>query len=175
MWLAHVDPARAQAPPQLGCSAVPLSCVQGNGKLLLDFSRHALTWQWTARGVVSITDVENPTLDAHYDLCIYDATPAVVVQTEVPSGGICSGRPCWRAHGWGFEYRDPSGLTGGITKILLRVARRRDRLSVQATGASLALPAAPPTMPLVVQLVRTRDYDGTQIACWTSTTTALTR
>jgi hypothetical protein len=117
---------------------------------------------------VGLSDVWNPTLSDRYDFCVYDGSNALVLAIGVPAAGICSGRPCWKARPWGFQYRDPQGSTGGFTKIVLRAAsRRRDRFLVQAAGAALPMPAAAPVPPLVVQLVRTYEHTLRAEACWT--------
>lgn len=174
--LGSADRADAQVPPEPlpGCATIPLPCIQGNGKLTLDVAGRVLAWKWTGGGIVDISDVSNPTVSDRYDFCIYDTSDVLVLSTGVPAAGICSGRPCWRARPWGFQYRDRSGLIGGITKIMLKpVSRRRDRFSVQAAGAQLPMPAAEPTPPLTVQLVRTHEYTGEPEACWTSTAATL--
>src|SRR5215470_3185687 len=146
-----------QEPPdwEPGCSPVPLPCVQASGALKLDFVRHSLTWKWTAGRIVGINDVSNPVITDRYDLCMYDASNTLVLAAGVPSGGFCSGRPCWKARSWGFLYSDRAGATGGFTKIMLKVAgRKRDRFLIQAAGPALPMPASTPASPVVVQLVR---------------------
>jgi hypothetical protein len=153
-----------------GCSPVPLPCVQGSGAIKLDFTRHTLVWKWTGGGLVGIPDVSNPTISDRYDFCVYDGSNAPVLAIGVPSAGICSGRPCWKARSWGFLYRDPGGAVGGFTTIRLKAAsRRHDRFLVQAAGAALPMPSAAPAPPLVVQLVRTHEHTLLPEACWTTT------
>ena len=169
---ARCAAAQVPLPPdwEPGCSPVPLACTVGSGALRLDFARHTLLWKWTGGGLVSISDVANPTIGDRYDFCVYDGSNALVLSTGVPAAGICSGRPCWKARSWGFLYRDPAGSTGGLTKIMLKAAsRRHDRFLVQAAGASLPMPAAAPVLPLVVQLVRTYQHTLQPEACWAST------
>jgi hypothetical protein len=131
---------------------------------------HRLAWKWSARGVVDIRDLSNPTVGAGYDLCVYDASAVLVIATGVPPAGVCNGKACWRARPWGYQYRDPTALTGGISKITLRAALgRRDRFSVKGEGDLLPLPPAAPVLPLLVQLVRSDD----PTTCWGSTITEL--
>jgi hypothetical protein len=138
--------------------------MQSDGKLRLDVVRRTIAWKWTGRNV-DIPDVSNPAVDTGYDLCVYDASGALVVATGVPLAGVCDGGfPCWRARPWGYQYRNRSGAAGGITKIQLRVASgRRDRFTVNGAGAFLPLPMEPPALPLTVQLVRTKPT-----TCWMS-------
>jgi hypothetical protein len=171
---AHAAPAEALPPDwEPGCSPAPLPCMEGSGDLKLNVVRHSLQWKWTDGGFVNVSDVSNPTLDDRFDLCVYDASDTLVVSTGVSSGGICAGRPCWKARSWGFQYRDRFGSVGGFTKIDLKVAsRRRDRFLVQAGGAALPMPASTPAAPVVVQLVRTHEFTLMPEACWTSTHSA---
>ena len=153
-----------------GCSPIPLACTAGKGQLKLDLARRKLAWKWTVRGLVGIANVENPTITDRYDFCLYDGSNALVLALGAPAGGSCSGRPCWRARPWGFEYRDRGGANGGLTKIVLKAAAgRRDRFLLQAAGPALPMPAGMPSTPIVVQLVRTHLYTMMPAACWTST------
>jgi hypothetical protein len=157
--------AQVVPPPVAACASAPLPCAQSDGKLALDLAARQLAWKWSARGVVDIRDLSNPTIGAGYDLCLYDASDVLVLATGVPPAGVCSGKACWRARPWGFQYRDPSALTGGISKITLRAALgRRDRFSVKGEGDLLPLPATEPALPLTVQLVRSDD----PTRCWGS-------
>ena len=149
---------------------MPLPCLAGQGALKLDLARRTLAWKWTVGGLVGIADLENPTLDDRYDFCMYDGSNALVLAIGVPAGGICAGRPCWRARSWGYQYGDPTGSNGGLTKILLKAAsHRRDRFLLQAAGPALPVPAGAPSTPIVVQLVRTHVFTLMPEACWTST------
>src|SRR5262249_57046717 len=137
LWAsARFAAAEVPQPPdwEPGCSPVPLGCMQGGGKLKLDFARHALAWKWSGGGIVEIPDVANPTLTDRYDFCVYDASNTLVLATGVPQAGLCSGRPCWKARPWGFLYRDGGGSIGGFTKIVLKVLNRpHDPVQVQAS------------------------------------------
>jgi len=154
-------------PPVAACSPAPLPCTPARKiKLQLDFVHHRLSWKWSARNVVSFGQLSNPTLNrAGYDLCVYDASGALFMATGVPPGGVCSGRPCWRAKPWGYEYRSATGQSLGLTKIMLKVGHRADKLLVTGAGNSLPMPPTPPASSVTVQLVRSDDHT----ACWTST------
>ncbi|MGH7894981.1 MAG: hypothetical protein ACREQL_09940 [Candidatus Binatia bacterium] len=162
--LAGVEPP----PPVAACAAAPRPCIEARrGKLKLDLTKRRFAWQWAARNVVALRDIESPTIGhAGYDLCLYDASGMVVMASGVPSGELCNGRPCWQARAWGYQYRDAGARSFGLTKITLKVAAgRNDKLSVAGQGALLPLPAAAPTAPLTGQLVRSDD----PTRCWTAT------
>ena len=146
------------------CAAAPLTCALSAGKLKLDLTGRRLVWKWKAHGVVDLRDLSKPTIDAGYDLCLYDASDALVMTTGVPPGGVCNGKACWRARPWGYQYRDASALSTGITNITLRGLTKSDRFQVKGEGDLLPLPAVTPALPVTVQLVRTDAPEN----CWAS-------
>ena len=146
------------------CAAAPLTCALSRGKLKLDLPGRRLVWKWKAHGVVDMRDLSHPTIDAGFDLCLYDASNALVMATGVPPAGVCNGKACWRARPWGYQYRDPAALTGGITAITLRALTKSDRFQVKGEGDLLPLPAVEPALPITVQLVRTDAPEN----CWAS-------
>jgi hypothetical protein len=162
--LAQVGPP---PPPAAVCAAAPLPCVEARrSKLTLDEARRRLTFKWSARDVIDIRDLSNPVVArSGYDLCVYDAAAVLVMATGVLPGEVCNGRPCWRARPWGYQYRDPSAQSFGLTKISLKAAAgRTDKIVVQGAGDLLPLPAAAPTAPLTAQVVRSDDTT----LCWSA-------
>jgi hypothetical protein len=135
-----------------------------DGKLKMDLIDQRLVWKWKAHGVVDMRDLSHPTIDAGFDLCFYDVNNALFMAIAVPAAGVCNGKACWRARPWGYQYRDPAALTGGITAITLRALTKSDRFQVKGEGALLPLPAAMPVGPFTVQLIRTDAPDN----CWGS-------
>ena len=114
-----------------------------------------------------LAELGTPIDDTSYALCLYDettATAALVAELEVPAGGVCMGRPCWRATGEkGFKYRDKQGAAGGLRMLLLRVgAEGKAKLKAKAKGAALVLPDMPLGQDprVVVQLVASHG------PCW---------
>jgi hypothetical protein len=148
----------------LPCAVAPLTCATSGGKLKLDLTARKLTWKWKAHGVVDMRDLSHPTIDAGFDLCLYDASSALVMAARVPAAGVCNGKACWRAHPWGYQYRDPAALTYGITNITLRALTKTDRFQVKGEGDLLPVPGVEPTLPITVQLVRTDAPEN----CWGS-------
>jgi len=160
-----VAAAQVPPPPVAQCASAPLPCATSEGKLLLDLPTRRLGWKWSARGVVDIRDLSHPTIDAGFDLCLYDTNDVLVMATGVPPAGVCNGKACWRARPWGYQYRDRAALTGGVSKITLHALGRGDRFLVKGEGDLLPLPATAPALPLTVQLVRSDDPTN----CWGST------
>jgi hypothetical protein len=157
-------------PPAAACAAAPLPCGEARrAKLTLDLAGRRLKFKWSARNVVDIRDLSNPVVArSGYDLCVYDAAGVLVMATGVLPGEVCNGRPCWRARPWGYQYRDASAQSFGLTKIALKVAAgRTDRITVQGEGDLLPLPATAPVAPLTAQVVRSDDT----AFCWTASVT----
>jgi hypothetical protein len=170
-WTGGACTAAAQVPPPpvAQCAPAPLQCATSGSRLALDLAGRRLVWKWKAHGVVDVRDLSHPTIDAGYDLCLYDASDALVMATGVPPAGVCGGKACWRARPWGYRYRDRDALTGGIETIKLRALTRSDRFLVKGEGDLLPVPATTPTLPITVQLVRTDAPEN----CWGSTVAEL--
>ena len=149
------------------CAAAPLTCALSSGKLKLDLTNQRLVWKWKAHRVVDMRDLSHPTIDAGVELCLYDASNALIMEAGVPPAGVCNGKACWRARPWGYQYRDPAALTNGITNITLRALTPSDRFQVKGDGDLLPLPASMPTLPITVQLIRTDAPEN----CWGSVIT----
>jgi hypothetical protein len=142
------------------CSAAPddrLSVrVGGNGQ--------RVTWTWKHGPAMPLAVLGSPTSagGAPYSLCIRDAHGAVIVHDELPTGGLCSGRPCWRALGSrGFGFKDARGGDGVTALRVLVGGRSGSQVTAKMKGASL-FSSLPPAAPLTAQL---EAGDG---ACFTS-------
>jgi hypothetical protein len=80
---------------------------------------------------------------------------------ELPAGGSCAGKACWKSTKPGFRYRNPPLVPDGVAGMVLKAGGDgKARIALQARGAALelALPMAP---PMTVQLLR---VDGA--GCW---------
>ena len=107
-------------------------------------------------------------------MCLYDASGNAqpLLEADVPLGGVCGTRPCWRGTTTSFAYRNAVGDPDGVIKLILK-AGVAGRAKVQATakGANLQTPALPLTLPVTAQLV---IADGVSSQCWQTTFTAAT-
>jgi hypothetical protein len=157
-------------PPAGRCASAPRTCADGRrAKLRLDVVKRRLVWKWFGGTDVAASDLGDPVAGGTgYDLCVYDASGTLALGTGSPAGGACGKRPCWKARGSGFRYRDPSARSAGVTKVTLR-AGGAAKLVVSARGALLPLPAAPPEAPVIVQLVRSDD----PAVCWSASVAAV--
>ena len=63
-----------------------------------------LKWLWLAGERTTLADYGNPLGATQYQLCLYDNT-GLRLDANVPTGGLCAGKPCWKAVGTsGFRY-----------------------------------------------------------------------
>ncbi len=151
--------------PDVGCKT---SLAAGSGLVTLKDrspdSSDQLLWKWRKGAATSPADVGDPLTSTHFDLCLYDGTPALVASALVPAGGSCNGRPCWKAVATGFVYARKDALPNGITKLDVRSgADGSARITLNGKGDPLALPPLPiVAFPFMVEL------HGSTGACWSA-------
>jgi hypothetical protein len=177
------DPAQTDSDGDLvgdACDAAPLGCAPAplNGcrvptvirRSLLSIkdrtpdTRDQLTWKWLTGEETALDDFGDPTLTESFALCLYDESglPELHAKAEVPPGGVCDDRPCWRSAGsTSFKYTDRAGTPNGITKLLLKAGDAgRARVILKAKGDPLPAIELPLPLPLRVQL------QSTSGDCW---------
>ncbi len=153
--------------PRSGCSTVA-----ANGKSMLmlheNGDRDVLLWKWL-KGDVPPGGYGNPvTGGVDYALCIYTESggvPALASRADIPAGGTCAGKPCWKGRGSGYLYKDKDTTPHGVKTVVLREGvDGRGRIVVKGKGSLLPMPGLPlPQSPrVIVQLVNTAG------GCWTS-------
>jgi cysteine-rich repeat protein len=151
------------AAPQSGCRA-PAEPLKAQLVLKdpLDGSRDRLTWKWIKGQATSVADFGDPLAVDDYALCIYGGQPGLPLRAQVPAGGTCAGKPCWREAGAsGFKYREKAGTGRGLQRILLKAGEAgKAKVLVKGRGESLPDPPLPFTLPITVQL---RSTNG---QCW---------
>jgi hypothetical protein len=92
------------------------------------------------------TDFGDPVAGGNaYQVCLYDASagaPVLLSSMVVPGGGLCAGKPCWKAiAGKGFAFKDGAATHAGIRQITLRGGEAgKGALLVKGAGAALPLP-----------------------------------
>lgn len=134
--------------------------------------RDQITWRWTRGDAVSLGELGDPRSGAtSYALCLYEtsggasslATPPI----RIPGGGLCRGKPCWKALGaTGFKMTDRDRTPDGVESLLLRSgAAGKSSVVLVARGATLATPALPLAQDPSVTL-QLRSSDG---ACFGAT------
>jgi len=134
-----------------------------------------LKWKWSKGAATTVADFGNPVTGTPiYRVCVYDASanPQPLLDMDVPPGGMCGTKPCWKATGTkGFGYKNKLGTPDGVTVVKLKMGVA-GKAKVQATGkgAPLPTPALPLTLPVTVQLVL---QDGVTPRCWQTAYTTM--
>jgi len=111
-----------------------------------------------------------------YALCLYADDGVVarsILNTAVPSGGLCDGEFCWteRSQEGPFLYRDQSGAAGGLSA--LRV-RPWDGFLFKGSGENLALPTELPiSSTLVSKVIAWESGEFYERRCWSHAVPAL--
>jgi hypothetical protein len=160
--------------PAAQCAAAPLAgcrtpTVPGTSSLRMktgvDPAHQQLQWKWVHGAATTLADLGDPTTEigTSYALCVYDASAMLVSQSRAPAGDLCGmqTRPCWRAKGNGFAYKDAAELPDGLKVITLKSAAAGSaKIVLKGAGAALALPPLPAVFPLTVQLVNSTGV------CW---------
>jgi hypothetical protein len=127
-----------------------------------------VTWTWRHGPAMPLAVLGNPTAAGGpaYGLCIRDAQGTLAVHEQLPAGGACAGRPCWRVLGSrGVAFKN-ARATQGVTALRVLVAGRTgSQVTAKVKGATL-FASLPPAAPLTVQL---EASDG---ACFTSSINA---
>jgi len=132
---APIDPGCPEL-PEVGCFAAERSKVhlrEGEGR------RRTFEWRWDGAG--ALADFGGPTnAGATLRICTYaDAT--VVAAAEIPTGGVCGSRECWRSTGVsGYVFRDRAGTNDGVERVQLRERNGRARVVVKAKGQGVSNP-----------------------------------
>jgi cysteine-rich repeat protein len=151
------------AAPAVGCR-LPVS--SGQASLLLrdrmPDEKDGLKWKWKRGATTPRSDFGSPTAITGYQLCIYNGASALVSSAAIPAGGLCAGRPCWKATGTGFKYVDKDATPRGITRVTLREGTTpgQAKILVKGKGVNLDMPTLPLGQPVTVQL---RNSQG---VCW---------
>lgn len=123
-------------------------------------AKDAVTLKLTKMAATAQGELGTPTTDTDYSVCVYDgASPRLVFEGTAPGGGLCgtTARPCWKAAGSGFGYKDAQGRPDGIKKATLRSGPDgKAKGSLSGSGPFLAstlpFPSLPLTLPVRAQL-----------------------
>ncbi|MEB2286379.1 MAG: hypothetical protein OZ922_17075, partial [Myxococcales bacterium] len=156
----------------LACPTTPLTgCKQPfvPGKSSLQIAnkvvdaKDSLKWKWLRGARTTLAELGTPLTSTSYQLCLYDQT-GLRIEVTHPAGGVCAGKPCWKATGLkGFKYADKDLTPDGGQKLALKEgAVEKAQIQLSGLGANLHVPADLTTLvqPIVVQL---QNSDG---VCW---------
>lgn len=125
-------------------------------------------WHWSKGAATTLAELGDPTTADAYALCVYDAS-GLRMRMPVPAGGVCAGKPCWKANSHGFVYKNKDATPFGITKLRLKSGDTgKSQMQADGRGDLLPMPSlATLTPPLQVQL-----RNRTSGLCWGATYTA---
>ena len=110
-------------------------------------------------GATTLAELGNPLVDTRYAVCVWDdvaGVPTLLMEMNVPAGGMCRKRSCWRLvgrdRGYGYKNRDhtPAGIEALLASRAQLVAYVRRRVNdpdlaedIVHDGLLRALRAAP--------------------------------
>jgi hypothetical protein len=131
-----------------------------------------LGWKWLKGAVTAKAEFGDPVTTDTYELCVYDATPSLIMHATAPAGGTCNvlkPKPCWASTKTGFKYNDKDLTPIGVQQILLKegLVDGAAKIIVKGKGPNLDMPALFPLLqPVTVQL---KNSSG---MCWEATYSA---
>lgn len=146
------------AAPQPGCR-VPIA--GGKSSLTIvdkaDDAKDSLRWKLLKGPITPRADYGDPLATTSWAFCLYDALGTLRASAEIPAGGLCSGKPCWKAAKTSFTYADKERSPDGVQRLSLKEGLKdgRSAQSLDGKGVHLDLPALPldaAAFPLTVQL-----------------------
>jgi hypothetical protein len=130
---------------------------------LSDPTRKRLMWKWKSGDPTGVSEFGDPRSTTSAALCIYADTgsgPALVADLGVAAGSAWIAR-----RSLGFQYRNDSGGSSGITRVkLLAKSTGAGGLLVKAAGASIPLSAGDIPDGAVV----TTQWANSDGQCWES-------
>lgn len=150
-----------QCTPKAACSDFPLpDCRTGsagkskiqlknNTKDVSDNAKDQGRYDWKGGAATELAELGDPLSETgSYHWCVYD-DGKLVLGAEIPGGGTCAGKPCWKAAGsGGFQYRDKPGSAHGVAQLKLKAGSEgKASIGVKAKSKAGSF-AAPASMPL---------------------------
>jgi hypothetical protein len=121
--------------------------------------RDRLVFRWQRGEETTPEEIGDPLATDAYALCVYDESgaPVLIAEAEVPAGGTCKHKPCWKVSKSGkvFRYRDPETTPDGILSTVLNSGSAgKARAVIVGKGVGLPDVALPLALPVRVQLQR---------------------
>lgn len=131
----------------------------------LGYAKDSFQWTLTNGAATDPGELGDPSTQTSFSLCLYHAG-GLQMRAQVPAGGLCAGRACWRPLRDGFRFSDKQSSADGIGTLLVQAgAQGKAKIQIKGAGAGLSLPGLPLNPPVVAQL---RGSNG---VCWQSTFT----
>lgn len=110
------------------------------GRRTDDPERDRLGFKW--QGPTSVAAFGDPDEVTDYEVCLYQLgefpTPRLRYQGRAAAGGTCGDKPCWRASGAGFAFKDPTFEPDGLQLLKLRAnSAGAGQVTVKGRGANI--------------------------------------
>jgi len=129
------------------CPLVPSTCREpteaGKAKLVLKQQSPAeatLLWKWTKGPATTKAEYGDPLGADDYVLCLYE-DGSLSESFDVPAGGTCGNRDCWKEIAKGFKYKDKALTPDGVLNLkLLEGGNGEAKIKLKGKGVNLALP-----------------------------------
>ncbi len=113
--------------------------------------RRTIACSWRHGPALPVSALGNPAAvgGTAYALCIRDDT-GMVFRQEIPAGGSCAARPCWRPIGTrGFAYKDARASNAVTALRVIAAGRAGAQVTATVKGPGLVdMPASPVTVQL---------------------------
>jgi hypothetical protein len=100
----------------------------------------ALVWKWVAGAATTKAEFGDPLATDDFAVCVYD-DGELLASVTADHGGLCHGKPCWKAKTKSFSYADKDGTPTGMRKLVLTEGvDGKAKITVNAKGFPLRLP-----------------------------------
>ncbi len=165
---APVVTATPTATPTAGpvCAVAPLSgcraaSVAGKSSLVIidkfDDAKDTLQWKLQKGPITPKADYGDPVTTTSWAFCLYDAAGSLLTIAEVPAGGLCADKPCWKAAKTSFKYTDKERSPDGVHQLQLKEGLKLGKSAQLLKGKGFdldlpTLPLPPEAFPLTAQL-----------------------
>jgi hypothetical protein len=164
--ISCVDSGSCSLTPESGCKD---STVTGKSKLSfkdnVDDTKDQGQYQWKSGAATDPSEFSDPvSVGDTWSWCVY-SNGSLVRGSDVPSGGTCDGKPCWKAAGTtGFQFK---GDVGGISQIKLKGSAEAGKASVAVKGKSKLGNFSSADLPLSTNVVSQLVLDnGSSTVCF---------
>jgi hypothetical protein len=125
-------------------------------KDLADNTKDQVKWKWAKGSATNLNEFGDPLTTDGWFLCVYNNSTRIS-EIELPPGGTCAGKPCWKAKSTGFAYKDKERTPDGVVSATLKAgADQKALIKVTAKGVNVPEPdlTNPLTGPVAVQFHR---------------------
>jgi hypothetical protein len=160
-------PPLCAAAPAVGCRQAAPGAASVLLKANATPAKDQFKWKWAKGSATAVTDFKDPVGgSATYRVCVCDgsARPQPLMEMDVPPGGTCGTKPCWKASGTtGFSYKNTAGTTTLTSRKLKAGSAGKAQVQAAGKGTNLPLPTLGLTLPVTVQFVA---RDGVSTECW---------